>query len=44
VAILDKNSVAYLELMLAVAKVGAVSAPVNWRLAPREVRTVVDDA
>ncbi len=44
VAILDKNSVAYLELMLAVAKLGAISAPVNWRLAPREVRTVVDDS
>jgi acyl-CoA synthetase (AMP-forming)/AMP-acid ligase II len=44
VAILDKNSVAYLELMLAVAKLGAVSAPVNWRLAPREVQTVVNDA
>ncbi|HXA29615.1 MAG TPA: AMP-binding protein [Candidatus Angelobacter sp.] len=44
VAILDKNSVAYLELMAAVAKCGAVSAPVNWRLAPREVRTVVDDS
>src|SRR5258706_16276133 len=44
VAILDKNSVAYLELMLAVAKLGAVSAPVNWRLAPREGRTVVDDS
>ena len=44
VAILDKNSIAYLELMLAVAKLGAVSAPVNWRLAPPEVRTVVDDS
>jgi len=44
VAILDKNSVAYLELMLAVAKVGAVSAPVNWRLAPPEVRVVVDES
>jgi long-chain acyl-CoA synthetase len=44
VAILDKNSVAYMELMLAVAKCGAVSAPVNWRLAPPEVRTVVDES
>jgi long-chain acyl-CoA synthetase len=44
VAILDKNSIAYLELMFAVAKAGAVSAPVNWRLAPREVRSVVADS
>src|SRR5258708_10703503 len=44
VAILDKNSIAYLELMFAVAKAGAVSAPVNWRLAPREVLTVVADS
>ena len=44
VAILDKNSAAYLELMLALGKAGAVAAPVNWRLAPREVRTVVEDA
>ena len=44
VAILDKNSAAYFELMLAAGKAGAVAAPVNWRLAPREVRDVVDDA
>jgi long-chain acyl-CoA synthetase len=44
VAILDKNSIAYLELMLAVAKVGAVSAPVNWRLAAPEVRTIVAES
>jgi len=44
VAILDKNSAAYLELMLALGKAGAVAAPVNWRLAPSEVRAVVDDA
>ena len=44
VAILDKNSAAYFELMLAAGKAGAVAAPVNWRLAPPEVRAVVDDA
>ncbi|HEV7679682.1 MAG TPA: AMP-binding protein [Candidatus Dormibacteraeota bacterium] len=44
VAILDKNSVAYMELLFAVAKLGAVSAPVNWRLAPPEVRTVVTES
>jgi long-chain acyl-CoA synthetase len=44
VAILDKNSAAYLELMFALGKAGAVAAPVNWRLAPPEVRAVVEDA
>ena len=44
VAILDTNSAAYFELMLAAGKAGAVAAPVNWRLAPPEVRAVVDDA
>jgi long-chain acyl-CoA synthetase len=44
VALLDKNSSAYLELMLALGKAGAVAAPVNWRLAPPEVRAVVHDA
>ena len=44
VAILDKNSVAYLELLFALAKCGAVAAPVNWRLVAREVAQVVGEA
>ena len=44
VAILDKNSDAYLELLLALDKAGAVAVPVNWRLTPPEVATVVGDA
>jgi len=44
VAILDKNSGAYIELLLALAKCGAVAAPVNWRLVPREVAQIVTDA
>ena len=44
VAILDKNSLAYLELLLAVDRIGAVAAPVNWRLVPREVAQVTADA
>ena len=44
VAILDKNSDAYLELLLALDKAGAVGVPVNWRLTPPEVSTVVGDA
>jgi len=44
VAILDKNSDAYVELLFALDKAGAVAVPVNWRLTPPEVATVVGDA
>src|SRR6202011_1344599 len=44
VAILDKNSDGYLELIFALDKAGAVMVPVNWRLTPREVAEVVNDA
>jgi acyl-CoA synthetase (AMP-forming)/AMP-acid ligase II len=44
VAILDKNSDDYVELLFAVAKAGAVAVPVNWRLTPPEVAAVVNDA
>jgi acyl-CoA synthetase (AMP-forming)/AMP-acid ligase II len=44
VAVLDKNSDAYLELMIACDKAGAVSVPLNWRLTAPEVATVVGDA
>ena len=44
VAILDKNSDAYLELMFALDKAGAIATPVNWRLTGPEVAKVVGDA
>ena len=44
VAILDKNSDAYLELLFALDKAGAVAVPVNWRLTAPEVAAVVGDA
>jgi acyl-CoA synthetase (AMP-forming)/AMP-acid ligase II len=44
VAVLDQNSDRYFEIMLGVAKVGAVSVTVNWRLAPREVAYVLKDS
>jgi acyl-CoA synthetase (AMP-forming)/AMP-acid ligase II len=44
VAVLDHNSDRYFEIMLGVAKVGAVSVTVNWRLAPREVGYVLKDS
>ena len=44
VAFLSLNRVDYYELMLGAAKVGAVTVPVNWRLAPSEVAAVLADA
>ncbi|HEX6349113.1 MAG TPA: AMP-binding protein [Candidatus Dormibacteraeota bacterium] len=43
-AILDRNSDAYLELILAAAKLGAVMVPINWRLQAPEVAQIVADA
>jgi acyl-CoA synthetase (AMP-forming)/AMP-acid ligase II len=43
VAILDKNCGAYLELVLALDKAGAVAAPVNWRLTANEVKLIIED-
>jgi acyl-CoA synthetase (AMP-forming)/AMP-acid ligase II len=44
VAILDKNSDDYIELLFALDKAGAVACPINFRLTPREVADVVADA
>jgi acyl-CoA synthetase (AMP-forming)/AMP-acid ligase II len=43
-AILCKNNVPWFELLLACAKTGVVFVPVNFRLAPREVEFIVNDA
>jgi len=43
VAILDKNCSAYLELLFALDKAGAVAAPINWRLTPSEVGQILGD-
>jgi acyl-CoA synthetase (AMP-forming)/AMP-acid ligase II len=44
VAVLDKNSLPYVELLFAAARVGAVQVPVNYRLSPDEVAYVVGNA
>jgi acyl-CoA synthetase (AMP-forming)/AMP-acid ligase II len=44
VALLDKNSDMFYELLFGAAKAAAVLAPVNWRLAPAEVAYIVNDA
>jgi long-chain acyl-CoA synthetase len=44
VAFLSLNRIEYYETMLGAAKVGAVTVPINWRLAPSEVGAVLADA
>ncbi|MFI0410378.1 long-chain-fatty-acid--CoA ligase [Actinomadura sp. 3N508] len=44
VAILDKNSLEYVEQLFGAPRIGAVQVPVNYRLAPDEVAYIVNDA
>src|SRR5690606_7191508 len=44
VAIMALNSPQFLEVAIAVAKLGAIRVPTNCRLAPPEARYVLDDA
>ncbi|GAA5125981.1 long-chain-fatty-acid--CoA ligase [Pseudonocardia adelaidensis] len=44
VAFLDKNHPAAIELVLAAAWLGAVTVPVNYRLAPAEIAYILDDS
>ncbi|MCD2186117.1 acyl-CoA synthetase [Actinomycetospora soli] len=44
VALLGENSCAYLEWLFAVARLGAITVPVNMRLAPAEVAYVLADS
>ncbi len=43
VALLLRNRSAYLELVFAAAKIGAIAVPINARLTAREVRTLLED-
>lgn len=44
VAVLGENRLEQVELFFAVAKLGAVLVPVNWRLSPDEVAYILADA
>ena len=44
VTYLGKNSDLYFEALFGATKAGAVMAPINWRLAPPEVRYIIGDA
>ena len=44
VAYLDRTAPEIVELLFATSKIGAVTVPLNWRLAPAELAAVIDDA
>jgi len=44
VALLQMNSVEYMESFFALAKLGAVCVPLNWRLVPDELAFILRDA
>lgn len=43
VSILAHNSVAYIDLLYGVAKIGAIMAPLNWRLGGDELAYIIND-
>jgi long-chain acyl-CoA synthetase len=44
VVFLDKNNLEFFEILVGAAKAGAVTAAVNWRLAPREMAQIINHA
>ncbi len=44
VAVLAKNSVAYLDIWFALGKAGAILQNLNWRLTPAELQGLLEDA
>jgi acyl-CoA synthetase (AMP-forming)/AMP-acid ligase II len=44
IAFLDRNGLAYFDLLFGSALIGAVDVAVNWRLAPGEIEAVVNDS
>jgi fatty-acyl-CoA synthase len=43
VSILAHNSIAYVDLLFGLGKLGAIFAPLNWRLTSRELTYIVND-
>ena len=43
VSILAHNSIAYIDLLFGLGKIGAIFAPLNWRLTSRELTYIVND-
>jgi fatty-acyl-CoA synthase len=43
VSILAHNNIAYVDLLYGIGKIGAIFAPLNWRLTARELTYIIDD-
>src|SRR6266540_216712 len=43
VSILAHNNIAYVDLLFGIGKIGAIFAPLNWRLTSRELIYIVND-
>jgi len=43
VSILAHNSIAYVDLLFGVGKIGAILAPLNWRLTAHELKYILND-
>ncbi|ARN75497.1 AMP-binding protein [Oceanicoccus sagamiensis] len=43
VAVLSKNSIEYMEIYYACARVGMIAQPINWRLGPDEMVRILED-
>src|ERR1700679_3581415 len=43
-AFLDRNGIAYFDVLFGGALIGAVNVAVNWRLAPAEIDAIIDDS
>ncbi len=41
---ITRNTVEYLDIFFAVARIGAIVVPVNYRLSPNEILQIIDDA
>jgi long-chain acyl-CoA synthetase len=44
IAFLDRNGIAYFDFLFGGALIGAVNVAVNWRLSPKEMASIIDDA
>src|SRR5215208_2977235 len=43
VSILAHNSIAYVDLLFGIGKIGAIFVPLNWRLTARELTYIIND-
>ena len=44
IALLDRNGIAYFDILFGGSLLGAVNVAVNWRLAPVEMAAIIDDS